>query len=127
MNIRDRYATTACSNCGEQTPCDNGAQTASGENLILPHNGFCLNLTGHYGGFTDDVEGKLAFVVLCHDCSLRIARALPGVFNGGGCHSMFSDETEKSCCEFAWTFDKDEEQSVLHGDGFGGWFRPNQN
>lgn len=111
MNIRDKYPTRECRNCGEQTPCDVYNET-------LPHNGFCLDLTGHYGGFTDDVEGEFSKVLLCHDCSLLLARALPGVFGKGGYHSMLSDETEKSCCEFAWSTIDDKTHV---GDGKGNW------
>ena len=121
---------TTCSNCGEQTPCDDGAMTVNGEKPLLPHNGFCLDLTGHYGGFTDDIDGTLAFVVLCHDCSLAVARVLPGVFKKTtGWHSMFSDETHTSCCEFAWTYDatNDNEVEVMIGDGAGGWIPRSEN
>ena len=122
MTIRNQYLLNVCRNCGEQTPVNT-------YNEYLPHNGFCLDLTGHYGGFTDDVENTLSRVVLCHDCSLLLARALPGVFNGTSYHSMFFDEESTSCCEFAWKSDEEdkENKAVLNGDGFGDWYRSNEN
>ena len=92
-----------------------------GENdYVAVSQGFCLDLTGHYGGFTDDLEGSsLSRVILCHDCSLSLARALPGIFKpGSGHHSMFYDEAHTSCCEFGWT---SVESQVLVGDRKGNW------
>lgn len=86
--------------------------------------GFCLDLTGHYGGFTDDINGDLSNVVLCHECALAIARVLPGIFKKhSGHHSMTASELEAhgggSCCEFAWR--SDGNGGTLVGDGNGGW------
>lgn len=121
MLVRDRYPKTTCRNCKAEVACESN-------NHNLPHGGFCLDLTGHYGGFTDDIEGDFLRVVLCHDCSLAVARALPGVFEGGGYHSMFYDEEHTSCCEFAWSVDKsDDEGRLLIGDGKGGWVPREEN
>lgn len=85
--------------------------------------GFCLDLSGHYGGFTDFYlgGGNLRRAVLCHDCCVAVARALPGLFKPNtGHHSMFYDVGDNSCCEFSWRFDPETGDSMV-GDGKGGW------
>lgn len=89
--------------------------------------GWCLDLTGGYGMFNDDIGApgfSTNYVTLCHDCCLKVARALPGIFTTRrGMHSMTDDEKEKtggkSCCEFAWS--TDEHGCSVIGDGHGGW------
>lgn len=146
--IKDNYPVTECDNCGGDCHIydivkpnddlsfeDPSDPTSYLERSVDPHEyvpverGFCLDLSGHYGGFTDAMgPSGLHRVVLCHDCSANVARALPGIFRSGrGHHSMFSDEEHTSCCEFAWTFDPDSppdedgRRVVMTGDGSGGW------
>lgn len=143
MTARDTYPVTDCDNCGEATSYESleaHKLRAAGESFddititegsyVPVHNGLCLDLTGHYGGFTDsafDSERSHRNVVLCHDCSLKVARALPGIFpKGSGLHSMFSDEEHTSCCEFAWSLEKDTDVTLV-GDGKGGWVPREEN
>lgn len=134
MAVRDKYPVTECDNCGADCVFDSIeahkllSEGRSYDELVVRetdyvavNNGFCLDLTGHYSGFTDDMGGKLSHVVLCHDCSLAVARALPGIFKpSSGHHSMFYDEAHTSCCEFAWSIDH-KTKEILVGDGEGGW------
>lgn len=139
---RNVYIAVDCDNCGgdawvpgsflganpEDFPLgDHWHETSvtSGKHLPID-NGFCLDLSGHYGGFTDSIEGRLENVILCHDCSVAVARALPGIFSKNtGHHSMNSyEEAERngaSCCEFAWS--TDASGCVVVGDGNGGWIQ----
>ena len=135
-----RYVFVDCDNCGNTTYADppmgvrlpltdeDHEMSISDKAYVMVDNGLCLDLSGHYGGFTDDMGGgEQARVILCHDCSAKIARLLPGVFKRGrGYHSMNSFEKEiydgKSCCEFAWTTVSDAAPGeYLVGDGYGGW------
>jgi hypothetical protein len=119
-----------CDNCGADikvmpTGSLDEEQTLTGWAQV--ENGWCLDLTGGYAMFTDDALEKrsaLGNVLLCHDCCLKIARALPGIFGTSrGMHSMSVDEKEKtggkSCCEFSW--DSDGHGCMVYGDGHGGW------
>lgn len=134
MAVKDNYPNTECSNCGGDCTYDSleahrllvadlpiDELTINEFDYVAVNNGWCLDLTGHYGGFTDDLDHKLLRVTLCHDCCLAVARALPGVFDPrkGGSHSMFYDEAHTSCCEFAWG--TDENGDITRGDGEGGW------
>lgn len=135
--IRERYLFVECDNCGEATPCEPGPSatlplTDEDHEISIPsdryvqvENGFCLDLSGHYAGFTDDMFGEeLSRVVLCHDCSLAVARALPGIFKKGSGHHSMTTQAEilhhGSCCEFAWRI-SDDKSCTLIGDGDGGW------
>lgn len=97
-------------------------QTMSGYRQV--ENGWCLNLTGGYAEFSDDcfVENSpLLYVVLCHDCCLKIARMLPNLFPpGAGTHSPHTENSsDESCCEFNWSIDA--HGCTVVGDGKGGW------
>lgn len=125
-----RSVPSDCDNCGADiqvigtgTPPEDGTLTGYAQ----VENGWCLDLTGGYAMFTDDGFNErsiLRHVALCHECCLKIARALPGIFGTqGGMHSMSVDEKEKtggkSCCEFTW--DSDGHGCMVYGDGQGGW------
>lgn len=136
------YVAVACHNCDGNAWVHALSFGATSEDYPLkPHwqemtipngkylpvdNGFCLDLTGHYDGFTDDISGDLSHVVLCHDCSVALARALPGVFGSNiGHHGIWTPEFVAnggaSCCEFAsYT---DDNGCHLIGDGNGGWIK----
>ena len=124
MTFRQNYKTTSCDNCKKDvlyfdfTNSDDSAE----QKYYQVHNGLCLNLSGHYGGFTDDIEDSGRYrVTLCHDCCLAVARVLPNVFpQGKASHSMFHDESSTSCCEYAWDVKENDDQ-VYIGDGKGGW------
>lgn len=126
-----------CDNCGADIQVLTSGASDEEERTLTGHvqvrSGWCLNLTGGYGMFNDDVsivesvvEVPTDNVALCHDCSLKIARALPGVFSSrNGLHSMTADEKEKlggkSCCEFAWEINENGDEVI--GDGWGGWVK----
>lgn len=131
--IRSKYQITECDNCSgdawiydltspEPEPGEED-KTISPKQYVPVMDGYCLDLTGHYGGFSDSIDGALARVILCHDCSVALARALPGIFPPGSAHhSMFADEDDTSCCEFAWRSDPvKENDDILVGDGKGAW------
>lgn len=83
---------------------------------------------GHYGGFTDcipdpdktDTEYLMHF---CHDCCLKMVATFPNAFGKHlgnlGCHP--GDLEKPSCCEYAWTWDKNNTKLHYQGDGAGGW------
>ena len=120
-----------CDNCGgdlrifsfKNEPLEDA--TVTGYQQV--ESGWCLDLRGGYGEFTDeslDNVSTMAHVALCHDCALIIARALPGVFRPQSMfHSMSAtelDETDgKSCCEFSWNTNGDG--CLYVGDKDGGW------
>jgi len=80
--------------------------------------GLCVDLSGGYAEFCDYAPEQNR-VLLCHDCSLIIARALPGVFRpGSGMHPHVENGLE-SCCEFGWSIDGSG--CTVVGDGNGGW------
>jgi hypothetical protein len=136
--IKDRYPKTRCDECGS-TVYVHDEKYVEEVDIDLPRethaqvvNGMCLDLSGGYGMFTDeifDTRGR-RHTVLCHDCFLKVARALPNLFPAGtGLHSLFSDEREKSCCEFAWKMagaktPEEDDELVVVGDGNGGWTLP---
>lgn len=136
------YVIVSCHNCDGDASVHAVALGATNEDFPLDESwedmtvpsgkylpvdtGFCLDLSGHYGGFTDDIDGKLSKVALCHDCALAIARVLPGLFKKySGHHSMTNAELEArdggSCCEFAWK--SDASGCTCVGDGNGGWIQ----
>lgn len=129
------YIAVSCDNCdgdawvhehyisgrGEKPRSD---LTITKGQYVQTDGGLCLNLTGGYGEFCDDIRGDLAAVVLCHDCAVAVARALPGVFSSGH-HSMSGPEIYArdggSCCEFAWQIHPEIPDVTQSGDGKGGW------
>lgn len=119
-----------CDNCGGDLRIFNFAnldEDATVTGFQQVESGMCLDLTGGYGEFLDEVleaGSEFKHVMLCHDCSLLIARALPGVFKSQSmCHSMSATELDKtggkSCCEFAWNTNGDG--CVYAGTADGGW------
>ena len=128
MRWTEHYLTSECDGCGEDLQVESlnvkdPEQTLSG--YVQVERGWCLDLTGHYGGFTDDMEeSRLRHVSLCHACCLKIARMLPNLFTEkNGNHSMdyrlLQENNNSSCCEFAWGID--DHGCTVVGDGAGGW------
>jgi hypothetical protein len=134
-----RYLFVECDGCGNTAYADppmgmrlplteeDHQMTIDETMYVMVDNGLCLDLSGHYGGFTDEAHGGAqGRVILCHNCSVKIARLLPGVFRrGDGYHSMTDMQryihNGGSCCEFAWTTEGATEGEYLVGDGCGGW------
>jgi hypothetical protein len=117
------YVRSDCDNCGADirvmaTGSPDEEQTLTG--WLQVEHGWCLDLSGSYNMFTDLVLEDRSFlsnVSLCHDCCLKITRALSGVFAGQS--GMHSTSSTTSCCEFSWSID--EHGCQVHGDGNGGW------
>lgn len=115
--------TKACSECGQAR----GAGQQFGNFIDY---GWSINfiMLGHYGGFTDcipdpDMTEDDYMIHLCHDCCLKMIEALPNAFGKHlgdlGCHP--GDLEKPSCCQYAWTWDKNNRKHHYRGDGAGGW------
>ncbi len=113
----------SCSECGASQP------TSQQEGSLIDY-GWSFNqlALGHYGGFTDCIpdgndewDDPKYIVHLCHDCCIKMIRALPRVFEKAlgdmGCHP--GDVRNKSCCEYAWTMDASG--FSYRGNADGGW------
>lgn len=134
MTWRDEhYLTIECDGCGENAYVpnykneDKEKAITAGEFQQID-NGWCLDFTGGYGMFTDDMGGKEhPHVSMCHDCCVKLARLFPRIFRPGGYHSIdyrqLKDTDGASCCEFAWRLIDDE---VHVGDGKGGWIKKSE-
>lgn len=119
-------STKPCTNCGIEKPA-----TQQFGNFI--DDGWSLNYLslGHYGGFTDcipdpnkgevdslaDYDPDPYMVHLCHDCCVRMLKALPGLAKliGPGGHSNGFDSSNTDdgteippCCNHAWTWKKED-------------------
>lgn len=107
-----------CSECG--CAQDNPGQQ---EKLFDGGIGFRPKDMGYYGGFTDNDPWENPkdedYVVLCHDCSLRLVRSFPSIARAMGINAGHPCDEEKACCEFAWKFG--EELRVLRGTRVGTW------
>lgn len=127
--IRDSYPKTRCDECNQDTHVHNPKYVEDVDIDYAPReeypqvmNGMVLDLLGGYGMFVDFMfdEPEREMTVLCHDCFLKVARALPNIFRAGTpYHTLFEDEDEHSCCEFSWTRTPDDQ--LLFGDGEGNW------
>ena len=100
--------TALCTNCGSAIRSSYGATEYVPGDYFMVDNGLCLDVAGHYGGFVDTpgypgtAGGRYAF--LCHDCSVRLADALPGVFAGDrGCGHPVNSGTAPPCCPYSWS------------------------
>ena len=96
-----------CNTCGQSVRCENAQRS-----LDLPDNGWAIPLKdfGYYGGFSDndfifdDNRGDIKdYLVVCHDCVLRLLETFPRLAEriGFGSHSM-SGNDERPCCDYAW-------------------------
>lgn len=115
ISDEDKYI---CSNCGAEVAVFFvDAKTG----YIQVECGWFIDFTGGYAEFCDYAPEQ-KYVLLCHDCSLAVARVLPGVFTpGSGTHSLQDGYGPESCCEFCWSFDGSG--CVVVGDGYGGWIK----
>jgi hypothetical protein len=125
--------TAPCRNCGAAVVDINGHHDVWKPGTYFQgESGLCLDLTGHYGGFFDKLGDDMQHVVLCHDCSLGLARALPGIFKSsiGQAHPAPREADEVDgrnppCCEYSWTLVKiriagdDENEPCLKTIGVG--------
>ena len=119
----DIYSTATCSNCENETRFYITDSTSAGANeYLMIDSGMCIDLSGHYGGFNDSFgdEEMSQPSVLCHDCSLALARVLPGIFKKYSGYHPTTRADGQSCCEFSW---KEADDPLDHwvGDGRGGW------
>lgn len=83
-----------CDNCKETVPCFS--------QVGLPEHGltFSLSRLDYYGGFTNKVVDGDKDLLLCHDCSLILVKALPAIANL--CKGSHPCDLDKPCCDFAW-------------------------
>ena len=99
--------------------CDECGATVSRVFEVEPENGYfqvkdglCLDLTGHYGGFDDDVGSEPRWTVLCHDCSANLMKTLPNATKralGQAHHTIRTDG--KPCCEYSAGLQQDDIQA----------------
>ena len=68
---------------------------------VQPEDGLVLNLSGHYGGFTDFLEEDEAKYVLCHDCCAMLLQLFPNI--GIQMKNTHPYEGEEPCCPWGWT------------------------
>lgn len=82
----------------------------------LPDDGSELHLSGWYGGFTDMMmREEEHHLILCHDCSLAVWRAVPKLAKLRGLHPTVDDV---ACCEFHWTtVQRGDDRYIVYGDG----------
>lgn len=115
VTINDEYI---CSNCGTGV---SAFYVDSKTGYVQVECGWFIDFTGGYAEFCDYAPEQ-KYVLLCHDCSLAVARALPGVFKpGSGTHAQPDGHGLESCCEFGWSIDGSG--CVVVGDGNGGWIK----
>ncbi len=97
-----------CTNCDAPIKSSYGATEYVPGDYFMVDNGLCLDVAGHYGGFVDTPgspgTGGRRYAFLCHDCSARLADALPGVFSEdlGSGHPVNSS-AEPPCCRYSWS------------------------
>lgn len=121
--------TTTCANCEREVK-------SVYHGVDLPDSGLYLspNSMGYYAGFFDnfppDEEGKFGYAI-CHDCSVVMMLALPGLAkrllpHGGG-HPIEGEYPDPPCCAWAWTWDTEAPCSGCGGattyvaNHYGGW------
>lgn len=129
----DHYSTIECNGCGENAYVpnyknENKEKSISAGEFQQIDSGWCLDFTGGYGMFADDMGGiYLPRISLCHDCCVKLAQLFPRIFRPGGYHTIdyrqLKDTNNRSCCEYAWTSIDDE---IHVGDGKGGWIKKSE-
>lgn len=86
--------------------------------------GMSFDLNGGYGMFTDQMgafeDGPIdTFVHLCHDCCVLFVKTFPNATKRFGLGHHPYEGTEP-CCEWGWTFERDEDRNIVGtrlGDG----------
>jgi hypothetical protein len=135
QQLVDKYPLLNCTNCGTPSPT-----TQQQGNFI--DDGISINTLslGHYGGFTDCIPDQSRGEVysigeydsnpylahLCHDCTVIMFNALPGLakfagvhgghgnitggwcFSGGELSHIENGTLVPPCCPYAWTWDQTE-------------------
>ena len=114
VTITDEYF---CSNCGTAV---SAFYVDAKTGYVQVECGWFIDFTGGYAEFCDYAPEQ-KHVLLCHDCSLAVARALPGVFRPGSGMHPHGEDGLAACCEFCWSIDGSG--CVVVGDGNGGWIK----
>lgn len=125
-------ATTTCDECGADVAIDRGwlagiAQLSDEEleqrgGFIQVQNALCLNMAGGYGMFNDLPFDADPWMILCHDCSVKLYETFANAtkrFGTRGLHP-YGHEGSEPCCAYGWAFGKDGEGNVVnveYGDG----------
>ena len=112
---------TVCDECGGEMST---GPSVSDIGFMQIDNGWSLDLNGGYGMFTDEMSsfevGPVdTFVHLCHDCCALFVKTFPNATKrfGLGHHPY---EGSEPCCEWGWTFERDEDLNIVGtrlGDG----------
>jgi hypothetical protein len=116
-----------CTNCGTPSPT-----TQQSGHYIDDGISINVNDLGHYGGFTDNFPGKSEpWAKLCHDCSVILFNALPGLakfagvrgghgnitggwcFSGGELSHIKNGTLVPPCCQYAWTWDMTNKENPV--------------
>ena len=119
----DIYSSAICANCEREIRFYLTSDTVAGSNeYLMIESGMCLDLTGHYGGFNDSFGDDEMSIPssLCHDCSVQVARVLPGIFKKYSGYHPTVNRDGSSCCEYSWK-ESDDPADHWVGDGSGGW------
>lgn len=115
----DPSVTVPCDNCGNGVEIVGSKVYPNGETQPMQtKQGATWNLGGGYNEFIDSWDTD-THVVLCHDCTLAVFRALPGVvkkwypnvehhYESLGWHPY---NGSPPCCEFGWTLDESDNRS----------------
>ena len=102
-----------CSECGNTFPATQQTST------LFPDGGmtFAPRSFGHYGGFTDNTSWDPItddnYVMLCHDCCLRLVRSFASIAKALGNFGHHPCSEDTPCCEFSWTFKRNPNTNEL--------------
>lgn len=125
IEVRDGEAYSTCDECGSEVhlfddwpgwrieslqgiiDSETGNAGVRYNGFIQVEGGFCFSRAGGYAMFTDEPDGVGGpWVVLCHDCTLKLFRTLPVAMGGGGDGSLHPYKAgEEPCCEFGWSLE----------------------
>lgn len=100
----EELPTANCSECGAIVKAVFPTKSETG--YFQVDRGLCLDLTGHYGGFNDDIRAMFGdeprYAILCHDCSLRVFQALPNFTKNGLGMNHPAEFGGGACCEYGY-------------------------
>lgn len=95
----DRLRLPDCDGCGSLVPLVQGGAP------LQVDSGWVLDLGGHYGGFNDScwMDGEPdCWVVLCHDCCVKVMAVLPVLAERWKGRKLHPYEGDTPCCEWGW-------------------------
>ena len=109
---------TICDECSE--PMDIDGCEGDSEGYLQVEFGFCLDISGGYGMFTDLMfsDNQDTFIHLCHDCCVSLIRAFPNAFKRFANQGHHPYEGDEPCCEWGWTVrEADGVKTLILGNG----------